>query len=181
MEERVVDGVRYRPIAGYPGYWIGEDGTVYGTRCYTGEIRSDVWNQCRTEQNHKGRYLRVGLRAIPGGKPKTLYVHRLVMNAFVGQCPEGMECLHGDGDAGNCLLDNLSWGPRTDNAEDRRRHGTMPMGSNHKNSKLTEDQVREMRQLAAQGMSQRLIGLRYGIQQGSVSAIVLRKVWKHVI
>jgi hypothetical protein len=54
----------------------------------------------------------------------TAYVHRLVLKAFVGPCPEGMEGCHWDGDACNNKLDNLRWATHAENVEDSIRHGT---------------------------------------------------------
>lgn len=48
-------------------------------------------------------------------------VHRLVMEAFVGPCPEGMEVCHGPKD--NDYLSNLSYGTRSRNIHDRARDG----------------------------------------------------------
>ena len=40
-------------------------------------------------------------------------VHRLVLEAFVGPCPEGMCCRHfPDRDPSNNKLENLSWGTK---------------------------------------------------------------------
>lgn len=51
-------------------------------------------------------------------------VHRLVLEAFVGPCPEGMEGCHGDGDPTNNSLGNLRWDTATSNQLDKVRHGT---------------------------------------------------------
>src|SRR5688572_6260712 len=51
-------------------------------------------------------------------------IHHLVLEAFVGPCPEGMECRHVDGSPPNNRLDNLSWGTHVENEADKRRHGT---------------------------------------------------------
>lgn len=37
------------------------------------------------------------------------FVHRLVLEAFVGECPEGMECDHIDRNRSNNRLENLHW------------------------------------------------------------------------
>lgn len=50
-------------------------------------------------------------------------VHRLVLEAFVGPCPEGMEGLHYDDIPANNHLSNLRWGTRSDNMHDRTRNG----------------------------------------------------------
>lgn len=50
-------------------------------------------------------------------------VHRLVLESFVGPCPEGGEGLHWDDDKENNNLSNLRWGTRTENLLDRVRNG----------------------------------------------------------
>lgn len=42
-------------------------------------------------------------------KSKTFYVHRLVLETFVGECPEGFECDHIDRNRSNNMLENLRW------------------------------------------------------------------------
>lgn len=58
----------------------------------------------------------------PEGKQVQRHIHTLVLEAFVGPCPEGLECRHLDGDAGNNRLTNLRWGSRMENQKDRRFH-----------------------------------------------------------
>jgi hypothetical protein len=55
---------------------------------------------------------------------RTRYVHQLVLEAFVGPRPSGMECCHGDGDPSNNRLVNLRWDTKSSNVLDRVRHGT---------------------------------------------------------
>lgn len=69
----------------------------------------------------KNGYLAIVLHK--GGDTKTKYVHRLVLESFTGPAPEGMECLHIDGDKTNNHLDNLRWGTRQENILDIVRHG----------------------------------------------------------
>lgn len=59
-----------------------------------------------------------------GLKGKRVLVCSLVLAAFVGSRPEGMECCHGDGMAGNNQLENLRWDTRSSNAKDAVKHGT---------------------------------------------------------
>lgn len=58
------------------------------------------------------------------GKPKHWYVHTLVLTAFVGSRPDGMECLHRDGDPTNNRVENLRWNTSSQNKLDSVRHGT---------------------------------------------------------
>lgn len=54
---------------------------------------------------------------------KNWKVHKLVMNAFVGPCPPGMEVCHNDGNPLNCVLSNLRYDTHSSNGVDRAKHG----------------------------------------------------------
>ena len=54
----------------------------------------------------KDGYLRVTL--CQHGKTSRKYIHRLVLETFVGPCPLGMQCRHLDGNRSNNEVDNLS-------------------------------------------------------------------------
>ena len=43
------------------------------------------------------------------GKTKSFHVHYLILNAFVGPCPIGMECCHKDGNRRHSCLENIWW------------------------------------------------------------------------
>ena len=53
-----------------------------------------------------------------------IQVHQLVMLAFVGPCPEGMEVRHLDSNPANNALTNLTYGTKAENARDRVENGT---------------------------------------------------------
>jgi len=53
----------------------------------------------------------------------------MVLEAFVGPCPEGMECCHRDGNPANNHVGNLYWGTRSENLYDAVRHGAHAFAS----------------------------------------------------
>lgn len=55
------------------------------------------------------------------------WVHHLVLEAFVGPRPVGLEALHGDGNPANNNVDNLRWGTRRENLYDAVAHGVHGM------------------------------------------------------
>ena len=78
----------------------------------------------RVLKHHEGRgsnkHFRVGLWK--DGKEKTHTVHSLVMLAFRGPAPEGLEVRHLDGDHRNNALSNLQYGTRSENTLDQVDH-----------------------------------------------------------
>jgi HNH endonuclease/NUMOD4 motif len=103
----VSDGGRVRTIARTIQYITGRD-HYYAARILAG---SDFQG-----------YRTVSLGSRADSVPHR--VHRLVLGAFVGPCPEGMECRHLNGDRADNRLENLAWGTPHENGMDRLRHGT---------------------------------------------------------
>ena len=58
-----------------------------------------------------------------GRRGSARYVHRLVLEAFVGPCPEGYVTCHYDDNPANNALSNLRWGARSENSRDAVRNG----------------------------------------------------------
>lgn len=56
------------------------------------------------------------------GKDHTRTVHKLVLLAFVGPAPDGLECRHLNGNEHDNRLANLRWGTRQENVADRMLH-----------------------------------------------------------
>lgn len=57
---------------------------------------------------------------------KALAIHVQVMRAFVGECPDGMEIDHIDGNRNNSRLDNLEYVTHSENI--RRMHANKKKG-----------------------------------------------------
>lgn len=57
---------------------------------------------------------------------RMMQVHRLVLTAFVGPCPDGLECCHWDDNPAHNCLGNLRWDTRSANQVDRIRNGRNP-------------------------------------------------------
>ena len=115
--------------------------------------------------------------------PRKMYstrTYRLVLLAFVGPCPPGLEALHGDGIKTNCFLKNLSWGTRSENLKDRFRHGHTHNGMNHPGNKLTDGQVLKIRFLCAQGYPRKNVAKVFGVCTHNIDLIVNRKTWTHI-
>ena len=102
-------------------------------------------------------------------------MHRLVMLAFVGPCPDGMEVCHKDGVSTNSLLSNLRYDTHVGNYVDAIRHGTMGRGVG---VKLTREQVEKIREeYSCGGVTQRRLGELYGVYHATVGEIVRGEIW----
>jgi len=102
---------------------------------------------------------------------KFLVVHRLVLLAFVGPCPEGMEACHNDGNPYNNRLDNLRWDTKAGNILDEVKNG---------NTKITPSDVVKIRELYKHKLTLKEIGEIFQITHQYVSDIVNKKSWKFV-
>jgi hypothetical protein len=65
-----------------------------------------------------------------GGKQQVKFVHRAVLEAFVGPRPEkNWQARHLNGNPTDNRLVNLKWGTPSENSRDQLLHGTHPMAS----------------------------------------------------
>lgn len=108
-------------------------------------------------------------------------VHRLVLEAFVGPCPAGMEACHSDGNKINNRLENLRWDSRSGNQADRVQHGTSNRGERQGQSRLTEADIVAIRWWVAEGIPKPWCSSVWGIHPRHVRAIVNRTAWRHVL
>ena len=106
----------WRPVVEYEGlYEVSDLGRVRSTR------RAGTQGGIKKQSLRPLGHLELGL--CKGGHQLTKMVHQIVLEAFVGPCPAGMEILHGDGDPANNLLGNLRYGTSSENKFDTVKHG----------------------------------------------------------
>lgn len=162
--------VEYRDIAGWPGYRIGDDGNVFSMKLKrplalkpekNGYIRVDLYNQ--------------------GIKEKFL-VHRLVLEAFVGPCPPGMETRHLNGKRSQNNKGNLEWGTKSENGFDRLRHGThvFTRGEKSGTAKLTARKVKSIRARRKRGEKYQAIADHFNISIVQAYRIANNQSWAHL-
>lgn len=174
----VVDIEAWHSIPGYEGlYEVSNHGrTRQGpANRWPGFIRKDQlsWSgRGGSGQKYRSTVLK------KAGRYRTLLVHRLVLAAFVGPCPNGHET--------NNMVGNLEWVTASQNQIHRRDVLGKPLnprparGERVTLSKLNPGQVGEVRRLRSAGMVQQRIADLFGVSQATVSSIVLRKTWRHV-
>ena len=169
----------WKDVIGYIGlYRISNIGNV---KKLNKDKRSKPFRILKPIINKNG-YLRVYLYKNKKGKP--FFIHRLMLETFVGPCPMGMECRHLDGDRKNNKLNNLEWSTHITNMEDQIKHGTLfnkARGTDHYFSKLNEKQVGIIKYLLkTKILFQKEIGKIFGVSRMTISDIKNNKTWKHI-
>lgn len=115
---------RWLPVVGWEGiYEVSDHGNVRSLDRQNAAGRRTKGQPMKTF-NDGTDHLQLVLAG--RGKPARRFVHRLVLEAFVGPCPEGQEGCHGDGNGLNNHLSNLRWDTRSANKLDEVRHGVHP-------------------------------------------------------
>lgn len=111
ISESTTFAVRYLVIEDDPDYRAGDDGSIWSHK-------SGEWVRLKPTPQSRGHL------AIWLGRERQRFVHCIVLEAFIGPCPEGMECRHLDGNPANNRIGNLKWGTPAENHADSVRHGT---------------------------------------------------------
>ncbi len=163
--------VTYRKIASFPGYVVGSDGSIWSS------LRGSEWRPIKTRPGRDG-YLAVGL--MRDRRQRTLKVHRLVLEAFVGPRPHGHQCRHLDGTRLNARLDNLAWGTPAENAADQRRHDKLPTGERNGRSKLTRATAADALRRLAAGQSQQTVAAALGMSRSTIGSLAAGHTWRDV-
>ena len=106
-------------------------------------------------------------------------VYRLVAEAFLGECPRGMEVYHLDGNKENNCATNLKYGTHKENI----RHAWMlglchaRRGEQAGNVKLSETKVREIWRLAKTGYSNKCIAKIFNVTSSDIVFILHGRNW----
>lgn len=154
----------WKPVVDYEGlYEVSNQGRV---------------RNCRTKRvlrpgSSRG-YLIVMLRK--DGKSLPLYVHQLVLKAFVGDRPINMAVSHIDGNKSNNDVENLCW--ESYGANNSRRNYR---GESHIFAKVNSSQVQEIVSLyASRKYTQLELGKFFGLSRTQIGAIVRGEKWSHI-
>jgi len=103
------------------------------------------------------------------------------MEEYLGRpIPSGLFVCHHCDNPPCCNPAHLFLGTPGDNIRDAARKGRMAHGERSATSKLTEDQVLEIRSHSAAGESYASIARRFPCSNRTVSAVVRRHTWRHI-
>ena len=169
--EYIMKNEKWLPVDGYNGMYEVSD---------KGSVRSlHRANSPHILAQHTDDIGRKSVALWKNGSEKRIRVHRLVLTAFIGLCPDRLETCHNDGNASNNNLSNLRWDTHISNCQDRKKHGKengcfkkgMRMGA-----KVSMADVKKIREI---GRSQTLqsIASAYPIGDTQISNILLGYNW----
>lgn len=113
--------------------------------------------------------------------------HRLSYELHHGQISEDAEVCHSC-DNPACVNPSHLWlGTHRDNMQDCKSKGRnftngeeRPRGDRNPATRLTEDQVRHIRELCNQCVPRHVIAAQFGVSKSTITAIFLRVNWKHI-
>lgn len=156
--------IEWAGVPGFPGYTVTPDGRIRGIAFIERDLK-----QTTAKSGHRYVIARVE------GHGRKLFIHRAILLAFVGPCPEGMEARHLDGDPTNNTIANLAWGTRQENAEDARKHGRV-RAARRKTGRLTSLEVAVIRQRIGKAPL-RAIAAEFGVSHTTVRGIATGRLW----
>lgn len=141
-----------------------------------GRIRNNLTN--RKLIPYLDRYFRISLYYRP---VKVFLVHRLVAIHFIPNPKKLKEVNHKNGIKTNNNVSNLEWVDRNTNHKHAFMTGLYPIGSKHHRSVLDEQDIKGIRkEYAKKSTTLKALANKYGTTFSNISAIILRKSWKHL-
>ncbi len=156
----------WKPVLGFEGYYASQGGRILGP---SGRIMRSM----KMSTGHLYVFCNRG-RA---GQRK-LFIHRAVLLAFVGLPTLKQVARHLNGNPANNSLENLVWGTKLENTEDRRVHGTMPIPHEAKDTKLVPSDIPTIFLFHKEGKSSRRIGKWFNTSHTTIQKILRGERWK---
>lgn len=137
------------------------------TQCHKGQILRSSPTQ--------GKYFTVNL------KGNVLYIHRIVATVFCEGYFNGAHVNHKNGIKTDNRSENLEWCSQRHNNQHAHETGLINnRGEKCGACKLAESQVKEIRDLASNGVSPSIIAKKYGISVSNTNHIIKNRTWKHL-
>ena len=117
---------------------------------------------------------------LQGSRKVRRYAHRVMWELHNGKIPEGYYICHKCDNPSCVNPEHLFCGTSRENHQDCVRKRRSNFGERNGQSVLTEKKVLEIRQLHEQGTKIFQLALRYGVNWGTIYAIVKRINWRYL-
>ena len=110
------------------------------------------------------------------------FAHRVAWTAVHGEIEGGFHVCHRCDNPPCCNPDHLFIGTAKDNALDRQAKGRTHVGNGADNprARLTEADVRTIRQMGADGVASAAIARAFGISPSATRYVLKRQTWRDV-
>ena len=171
---------RWKAISGYEGiYEVSDRGRVKSLdriNHYKRNIKERILKPRINNRGYCHSYLYIN------GVAKSIKTHRLVAIAFIPNPNDYPFVNHIDGIKTNNYVNNLEWCTRLYNVRHAFTNGLMVSvnGSKHGGSKLTEEDVIDIRIRLGLGESKKGIARLYGVSDTQISRIGKKLSWSHL-
>src|ERR1035437_657713 len=154
-------------------YAVSSEGEIKRIFCERRIDQHRVGKILKPTVSHKG-YERVTI-CHSSGKKSNVSIHTVVAKEFLGERPFGKQINHKDANKRNNRPSNLEYVTPLENTTHSYANGLSPFGSKSKLSKLTENEVVEIRRLAASGVHKDILASAFGMSYGGIEKIVRRE------
>lgn len=155
---------------------------IPGFEGYAADVNGDIWSFKRpgeprklTTDFAKGGYLRVSLTN--NHETKLYRVHRLVLLAYAGECPNGYEASHINGNRVDNRPCNLVWESRSNNHLRKWDHGTQQAGTQATCCKLSEVDVVSIFKRSRRGESGLALSREFSVNVQAIYDIIKGRTW----
>lgn len=141
------------PFIESKNYMAGSDGRVYTRNLRGGSSinrKTVEWYPLKGWQSKKGYW---SVLLLDNGIRKSISLHRCICSAFHGLNKEkDIQVRHLDGNSLNNRPENLKWGTRYENFDDRKAHGTIRYGEKSNFSKFTDLEREHLKWAISKGL-----------------------------
>ena len=170
-----------RECPSYPGYRVTKGGVVFSFRKRKGcgrdhggtVVIQDVPVRQMGQYVGHGDYLYVSVSTSRG--QRSIPIHTLLLDAFIGPRSSNVETRHLDGDPRNNMLSNLCYGTRAENAADRLVHGRQ-----RGREVFNDADICNIRKVWQNGESVAAIANQYAVGETTVRDVLKGKTYSHV-
>jgi hypothetical protein len=158
----------WKPILGYPKYKVSNLGRIKSTY----KNWADKEGRTLKGSQLSSGYLFMLLRS-NNKSSKRKYIHRIVLESFIGTDPQKPYANHKNGIKSDNRLSNLEWVTKSYNAV----HSYRVLHNIHGQAKLTENDVREIRSSKDRPKD---LAEKYNVTYNTIHRVITKKRWKFV-
>ncbi len=150
----------WKPVKDYPLYRVSNLG---GLKSFWG----DQWTFVKGSKTMNG-YMQFKLLHVIS---KQVFIHRIVLEAFKGQCPEGYVCNHKDGDKTNNFISNLEWVTPSENV----------LHAQQSRTKWDDGEIWLLKKMLYHGIKRYVISKMFKMGVRSIYRISKGDQWFHIV